>query len=93
LKVEFRESFLKHLKRIRDKKLRGRIREVIELVERAQTLDGVGDVRKLRSSGEYCRIRVGDYGLGLLQQGDTVIFVRAPASQRRVQILPIESGL
>jgi mRNA interferase RelE/StbE len=77
LKVEFRESFLKDLKRIRDKKLRGRIREVIELVEQAPTLEEAGDVQKLRSSGAYHRIRVGDYRLGLLQQGDTVIFVRA----------------
>lgn len=76
MKVEFKRSFVKDLKRIRDKGLKKRARETIELVEQAQNLQEVGNIKTLRGGDRYYRIRIGDYRLGLLLEGDTVIFVR-----------------
>ena len=76
MKVEFRRSFVQDLERVRDKGIRERVRETIERVEGAQTLQEIGSVKKLRGGERYHRIRIGDYCLGLILEGDTVIFVR-----------------
>jgi len=76
LKVEFKKSFVKDLEQVRDKSLKERVRQAIERVEKAQTLQEVENVRKLRGGERYYRIRIGDYRLGLVLERDTVIFVR-----------------
>ena len=76
MKVEFKKSFVKDLEQVRDKSLKERVRQAIERVEKAQTLQEVENVRKLRGGERYYRIRIGDYRLGLVLERDTVIFVR-----------------
>ncbi len=76
MKVEYRKSFARDLKRIKDADLLRRVKEVIERVEQIDNLQQIANVKKLRSDGDYYRIRVGDYRLGLLIEGDILIFVR-----------------
>jgi mRNA interferase RelE/StbE len=74
--VRFRESFVRDLRNIKDNGLLTRVRELIELVEQAHHLGQVANLKKLRGGGNYYRIRVGDYRLGLTVEGDAVSFVR-----------------
>jgi mRNA interferase RelE/StbE len=74
--VEFKRSFVKDLNRIRDKALKERVKETIELVEQAQDFSEIGSVKRLRGGERYYRIRIGDYRLGLVLEGDTVSFIR-----------------
>jgi mRNA interferase RelE/StbE len=53
-----------------------RAKEVIEDVERADSLADVSNLKKLKGGGNYFRMRVGDYRVGLTLENDTVIFVR-----------------
>jgi len=76
LKVEFKESFVKDLKRVRDEALKRRVTATIERVEQAQNLQEIGNIKGLRGGEGYYRIRIGDYRLGLLLEDDTVTFVR-----------------
>jgi mRNA interferase RelE/StbE len=76
MKVQFRASFAKDLQSIRDKHLLGRIKQVVESVERAESLEDIPHLKKLRG-GNYFRIRLGDYRLGLVMERDEVAFVRA----------------
>ena len=76
MKVEFRESFAKDLKGLRDKNLLQRAREVIEAVEQADSLMNMPNLKKLKGGGNYFRLRVGDYRVGVALTDDTVIFVR-----------------
>lgn len=76
MKVGFKRSFVKDLRRVRDKGLEARIKTAIELVEQAQNLQEIQDIKKLRSGDRYYRIRIADYRVGLVLEGDTVIFVR-----------------
>ena len=76
MKVEFRDSFAKDLKGVKEKGLLGRVREVIEAVEKADSLAELPNLKKLKSGGNYFRVRVGDYRLGVALDGDTVVFVR-----------------
>lgn len=76
MNVEFKASFEKDVRAVKDKALLRRVGELIEAVERAQTLDEVGSLKKLKGGGGYFRARIGDYRVGLMVENDTVTFVR-----------------
>ena len=76
MKVEFRDSFAKDLKGVKEKGLLQRIREVIEAIENANSLVEVSNLKKLKGGGNYFRVRVGDYRVGIVLENDTIIFVR-----------------
>lgn len=76
MKVGFRTAFEKDLRKIRDPMLLKQIREVIEAIEAANSLDEIVNLKKLKAAGNYFRIRVGDYRIGLWLDGDVVLFVR-----------------
>ncbi|PSB16541.1 type II toxin-antitoxin system RelE/ParE family toxin [Phormidesmis priestleyi ULC007] len=76
MNVEFRKSFEKDLSKIRDAELLKRIQAVIEEVESVNNWTNLTNVKKLKASGDYYRIRVSDYRIGLSVSEDTVVFVR-----------------
>ena len=76
MKVAFRQSFARDLKNIKDQAVLHRGRRAIEHVEGAATPQEVGDLKKMSGAGNFYRIRVGEYRLGAVAQGDRVEFVR-----------------
>ena len=76
MKTAFRESFTRDLKAGRDKKLVQRVREVIEAVEKADSLGDLPNLKKLKGAKSYFRLKLGDYRIGLALESNTVIFVR-----------------
>ncbi len=76
MKVEFRASFAKDLRNLKDKALLARLKEAIERVERAAALQDLPSLKKVQGTVDCYRLRIGEYRLGLLVEGDTVIFVR-----------------
>ena len=74
--VSFRKSFVRDLKRLKDATVRSRIRDVIEAVEKANSLADLPDVRKMSGSSGYYRVRVGSYRVGLTVEDSVVEFVR-----------------
>ncbi|HEY88267.1 MAG TPA: type II toxin-antitoxin system RelE/ParE family toxin [Thermoflexia bacterium] len=76
MKVEFKRSFVKDLERVRHKGLKKRVKQIITQIEEKQTLQEIGNVKRLRGGERYYRIRMGDYRLGLMLEEDMVIFVR-----------------
>ena len=76
MKVEFKESFAKDLKGVKDKGLLKRVKELVEAVEAAASLVDTPNLKKLKGGGNYFRLRVGDYRVGISLENDTVIFVR-----------------
>lgn len=76
MKVEFKDSFAKDLKSIKQKDLLSRVKEVIEAVEKVDSLTQVPNLEKLKGGGNYFRLRVGDYRIGIAIEDDTMIFVR-----------------
>ena len=73
MNVQFRASFAKDL---RNKEVLGRVKEAIEHVEQAQNLQDIANLKKLKGGGNYYRIRIGEYRIGLEIEGEIVVFVR-----------------
>ena len=76
MKVGFRQSFTKDLAKVKDRDLLRRVKITIETLERAESLEQIKGLKKLRGVGNYYRLRMGDFRLGLPLEEDKVIFVR-----------------
>ncbi len=76
MKTTFRASFQRDLKQIKDQRIRDRVRDAIVEVEAADELTKVRQVKKLSGAMNYYRIRVGDYRIGIILDGQAVDFVR-----------------
>ena len=76
MEIRFEASFEKDLKKVRDKKLLKRVKEVIEEVKQAEDLRVINDLKKLKGYDTFYRIRVGDYRIGIDIVENRVIFAR-----------------
>ena len=77
MNIEFKKSFARDLKKkAKDANLRLRVQEVIQQVDDADLIDEIKNLKKLRAKGNYYRIRLGNYRIGLTIEGDTTCFVR-----------------
>ena len=76
MEVDFKKSFLRDLKRIKETHVKDRLRETIESIENAKHSQEISNLSKIKYGDRYYRIRIGDYRLGLILEGDTFILVR-----------------
>lgn len=76
MKVRVDKSFEKDVKKIKDEKLFTRIADTIEQVQTAISTDEIKNIKKLKGSNSYYRIRIGSYRIGISIVGDKVDFIR-----------------
>ncbi|MBA2703204.1 MAG: type II toxin-antitoxin system RelE/ParE family toxin [Blastocatellia bacterium] len=76
MNVSFRSSFARDPNSITDKNLLRRVRQAVEDVEHAQSVNDLPNLKKLKSSKNYYRLRIGDYRIGLALEDDALVFVR-----------------
>lgn len=76
MKTTFRRSFLRDLKKIKDRRTLDKIQYAIEDVERAESLRVLVNIKKMSGTSQFYRIRVGDYRIGLVVEKEVVEFVR-----------------
>jgi mRNA interferase RelE/StbE len=51
--VQFKASFAKDLRNIKNRDVLNRIREAVEELEKAQSLQNITNIKKLRGGGNY----------------------------------------
>lgn len=76
MKTSFTSSFQKDLKKLQDDSMRSALRVIITKVESAGHPGEIAGLKKLKGGTSYYRLRLGDYRVGLVIQGDEVRFVR-----------------
>lgn len=77
MKVEFKKSFAKDLKKKSDdRKLLDKVKQIIDHVDHADDISQISNLKKLKAQSAFYRIRSGEYRIGLIIEGDTVTFVR-----------------
>ena len=78
MQTEFKDSFLKDIRSIKDKKLRSRLEQFIFAVESLDDLSQIPNLKKLKGQKNkvYYRSRIGNYRVGLIIKQDIVVFVR-----------------
>lgn len=76
MKVEVQKSFEKDVSRISDKKLAAQLNRLIEELENCKSFSQIHHLKKMSAKGNYYRIRIGSYRVGLKTERDTVILLR-----------------
>ena len=78
MNLEFKKSFARDLKRKKhEKQFLERVKQVIQELDDAENILEIKNLKKLGAEGNYYRIRIGDYRIGLIIENDNVCFVRA----------------
>ncbi|MDP1801012.1 MAG: type II toxin-antitoxin system RelE/ParE family toxin [Bacteroidota bacterium] len=75
MKIEFKRSFLKELKKITNKNLKNAIADCVMQVESAENTTKIKNLKKLSGFDHYYRIRIGDYRVGIKIDNEIVYFV------------------
>lgn len=75
MRIEFKKSFLKELKKLRNKHLKDGVFNCIKQVESVQNVSEIRNLKKLSGFDVYYRIRVGDYRIGVKIEREVVYFV------------------
>jgi mRNA interferase RelE/StbE len=88
MRTSFRKSFDRDLKKVKDREVLDRVGEIIERVEAADTTGEIGDLKKMSGSDDAYRIRIGDYRVGVVIEGDVVEFVRFLHRRELYRFLP-----
>lgn len=76
MKIDFKKSFSRDLKKINDKNILKKIKAVIDTIENTPNLMEIKNVKQLTSGGKYYRIKVGNYRIGIKLENEIVFFVR-----------------
>ena len=76
MKVNFRASFHRDLKKVKDKDILQKVKEHILMVEEANSLAELTHIKKISGASGHFRIRVHEYRIGVFVSGDEVEFVR-----------------
>ena len=74
MEIVVQKSFEKDISAVTDKKLAAQILTMIEQLEICKSLSEINHVKKMKVKGDYYRIRIGNYRLGL-KLGDKKIFL------------------
>ncbi|HBH82397.1 MAG: hypothetical protein A2X05_15565 [Bacteroidetes bacterium GWE2_41_25] len=75
MKTEFKSSFLRAIKKIRDEQIKSDIADVIENVEKATGIRNITNIKKLKGFKDCYRIRIANYRIGLKIVNNIVFFV------------------
>jgi mRNA interferase RelE/StbE len=76
MKLEFRSSFVRDLKDIKDQEVLNRVEDTIKECEVALEITQIRQIKKLSGPGNFYRLRIGDYRIGIARQKDRIEFVR-----------------
>ena len=76
MKVVFRTSFVRDIKKIKDQNLLDQLNEIVLNTQAATILHELPNIKKLSASHGCYRIRVQEYRVGLFCSKDVVEFVR-----------------
>jgi mRNA interferase RelE/StbE len=76
VKIEFRSSFLKDVRKVKDVTVKKQVAALIGEAENANHLSELENIKKLKGRENFYRIRIGDYRLGLIATENELVFIR-----------------
>ena len=78
MELKFKESFKQDLKRIKNKKILQKVKELIDAIQSVSSLNNIQniDIKKLRGHKSFYRIRLGNYRVGIKLEGNKITFIR-----------------
>jgi len=76
MKVVYKKSFFRDLKKEATPELKERVEQIIETVKKAHTIHNISELKKLKGYKLHYRIKVGKFRIGVTVDGELVTFIR-----------------
>jgi len=76
MKVVFKTSFIRDLKKIKVQQTLDQIKIAIEAAEKSQNVIDIPGIKQLKGIGNHYRIRIGSFRIGLAVENEILYFVR-----------------
>ena len=76
MKIKYRNSFLKDIKKLRSRREKELIKSVIEKVKQATKPLDIKDIEKLTGHQNYYKIKIPPFRIGIYLDNDIIEFVR-----------------
>jgi mRNA interferase RelE/StbE len=76
MQILFEESFERDLKKIKDKLVRRKLKQIIKEIRVVENKNQIRNLKKLKDRKLYYRIRIGEYRIGIEIIKDKFIFTR-----------------
>ena len=71
----FDESFEKSIKKLKDKRIKIRVIDLIETFQEAENIAEVPNIKKMQGFQSFYRVRLGDYRVGFELLEDNTIYL------------------
>ena len=88
MKVEFLSKFIKDLDKLNVAHVKSSVIKTIELIESADQLSEIPNVKKLKGHKSAFRIKIGDYRIGIFVEGKTVEMARVVNRKEIYKVFP-----
>jgi mRNA interferase RelE/StbE len=76
MKVDFKTSFLRDIKKVKDVEILNSIDTAIQNIENATSINEIKNIKKLTGFKTYYRIKAFDFRIGLNVENEVITFVR-----------------
>jgi mRNA interferase RelE/StbE len=70
------KSFEKDILKVTDKKIAGQLKSIIAELEACKTVSAIRNLKKMTGKGNYYRIRLGNFRIGVKIESDTIYLLR-----------------
>lgn len=90
MEVVFLRSFFRDIKKIKDQRLKQKVKNLIISLENAETLEGVSNVIKMKGYAIAYRVRIADCRLGLYCENQVVEIARFVKRNDIYKVFPKE---
>ncbi|OGW26525.1 MAG: plasmid stabilization protein [Nitrospirae bacterium GWC2_42_7] len=74
--VDFKASFHRDIKKLKDKEQAARLKEIISEIKSAKNISEIKNIRKMEGYPNHYRIKTGDYRVGAILSGEVLILAR-----------------
>jgi len=74
MQIELTRKFRKQVENCNDRRIKRRIADIIEAVMASDSMNGFNNLKKLTGYKDRYRIRLGNYRIGIVIEGEIVIF-------------------
>ena len=74
--IDYKASFHRDIKKLKDKKQAARLKEIISAIKTAKDISEIKNIRKMEGYPNHYRIKTGDHRVGAVLSGDMLILVR-----------------
>jgi len=74
--IHFEKSFLKDIKKLNDKVVASKLKDMIVQFETVDTLNDFVNIKKLKGHSLYFRLKIGNYRLGFKVENNQIELIR-----------------